>query len=447
MAGPGRRRRTRDARREAPSSASAVTKFAAAGLVALTAVGIGSYFVMRHIGTTEATENAKEVTRIVGREIVEPKITNGLIRERPSSIRRVDRVVKRDVVRGPIVRVKIWTRGGRIVYSDEKRLIGSRYELGQEDIHALETGGVDADVSDLSRPENRFERSEGPLLEVYLGVHAPNGRPLLFEAYQRFSSIASSGSSLWRAFAPPLIGALILLALIQVPLALAMARRLRRGHAEREALLLRSLDASERERRRIAGDLHDGVVQRLAGTSFSLAAAAKRTDDRSDDVARDALESGAAQTRQSVRELRSLLVEIYPPSLREAGLESALTDLLAPLDANGTSTELDVPAGLRLPDETEALIYRVAQEAVRNTTRHADASNVTVAVSAADETATLTVEDDGRGFDPEEARARSRSGHFGVGLMGELAADAGGELDIEPAPGGGTRVRLEVPLP
>jgi two-component system, NarL family, sensor kinase len=429
----------------APSTSSAVAKFAAGGLVALAAVGVGSYFLMRHIGTTEATNNAKEVTRIIGRQIVQPHLTDGIFSGRPASIRQLDLVVKRRVLHEPIVRVKIWTRGGRIVYSDKRALIGSRYQLGEDDIRALETGGVNADVSDLSRPENRFERSEGTLLEVYLGIHAPNGRHLLFESYQRFSSIASSGSSLWRAFAPALIGALLLLALIQVPLASSMARRLRREHAEREALLQRAIDASERERRRIAGDLHDGVVQRLAGTSFSLAAAAQALDAQQDGGTREALESGAEQTRQSVRELRSLLVEIYPPSLRDTGLESALLDLLEGLPERGISGELHIPPGFRLPAETEGLLYRVAQEAVRNAARHAQPQNITVSVSRVDGLAALTVEDDGGGLPAPDDGASSPSGHFGLTMMRDLAAEAGGVLEIGAGAGGGTRVRLEVP--
>jgi hypothetical protein len=274
----------------ADSTSSAVAKFAVGGLAALAAVGVGSYFLMRHIGTTEAIDNAKDVTRIVGRQIVEPRVTDGLLRERPSSIRRLDHVVQNNVLRRKIVRVKIWTGGGRIVYSDKHRLIGSRYKLGADDLAVLRGGGVDAGLSDLSRPENRFERSRGEVMEVYLPIHTPSGKPLLFETYQRFSSIASSGSSIWRAFAPALVGALLILALLQVPLAASMARRLRRGHAEREALLQRALDASDRERRRIAGDLHDGVVQDLAGTAFSLAAAAKRSNGKDNGGTREVLE-------------------------------------------------------------------------------------------------------------------------------------------------------------
>jgi len=409
----------------------------------LAAVGIGSYFLMRHIGTTEAIDNAKTVTRIVGHQIVEPRLTNGIVHERPSSIRRLDRVVEDGVLQGQVLRVKIWTASGRIVYSDKHRLIGSKYELGADDLAVLRGGGVDAGVTDLSQPENRFERSQGDVMEVYLPVHIPSGRPLLFETYQRFSSIASSGSSIWKAFAPALIGALLILALLQVPLAVSMARRLRRGHAEREALLERSIEASDRERRRIAGDLHDGVVQSLAGTSFSLAAAAERVNGGTNGSAREVLERGAAQTRQSVRELRSLLVEIYPPSLRNAGLESALTDLLERVDDRGIATHLDMPPGLRLPGDTEAIFFRVAQEAVRNAVAHAEPTVISVAVSAGAGRASLAVTDDGRGFPEADAAA---SGHFGLQLMHDLAQDADGELTVDSGPGRGVRIRLEVPL-
>src|SRR5436190_5793148 len=88
---------------------------------------------------------------------------------------------RRPRLRREIIRVKVWTAGGRIVYSDKNRLIGARYHLGSDDLEVLHHGGVDAGISDLSRPENRFERSQGDVLEVYLGVHALNGRPLLFE--------------------------------------------------------------------------------------------------------------------------------------------------------------------------------------------------------------------------------------------------------------------------
>jgi two-component system, NarL family, sensor kinase len=346
--------------------------------------------------------------------------------------------------------VKIWRPNGEIVYSDEHRLIGSRYTLGDDELAAIRGGAVAADVSDLSAPENRFEQNFGKLLEVYLPIKGPGGQPLLFESYQRYSAVTSGGSDIWLAFAPALIGALILLELIQVPLASSMAKRLRRGYREREELLQRAVDSSELERRRIASDLHDGVVQQLAGTSFSLEAAADRlaTNGGGEDNggrAPEELRRGAAQTRQSVRELRSLLVEIYPASLREAGLEQALGDLLSPCRGRGIETSLEIDDGVELSHETEALLYRTAQEAVRNAMRHANAKRIEVRVAREDGAVALTVRDDGSGFDPASG-PEDGEGHFGLRLLGDLARDAGGAFDVDSVPGRGTTVGVTAPL-
>ena len=418
----------------------AVARFALAGVIALAIVGIVSFFVFRHIGTNEALEDARDLTEVVGNGIVEPNLTEGVVRGDPAALRRFDLVIRRRVLRDPIVRIKLWTATGRIVYSDKRALIGSRYELAADDLAALRSGEVESEVSDLSRPENRFERGRGKLLEVYMGIRAANGRPLLFEAYQEFDTVASSGRDIWLAFAPALIIALIVLELVQLPLASSMARRIRRGNEEREALLQRAVDASTAERRRIAGDLHDGIVQDLAGVSYSLAAAAQRSE--ADGAAAAALERGAEQTRQSVRELRGLLVELYPPRLQEAGLPAALTDLVAPAAGRGIETGVHVPEDLELPPEQEALLYRVAQEAVRNALKHADAERIDITVLDFPDRAALWVTDDGKGFDVEGNGAPE--GHFGMRVLRDLAGEAGAQLEVESAPGEGTRVRIEV---
>ena len=105
---------------------------------------------------------------------------------------------------------------------------------------------------------------------------------------------------------------LLVLYLVQVPLAYSLARRLRARQREREELLRRAIDASDLERRRIAADLHDGAVQRLAGVSLSLAASANALGDAEDGgEAGGALSRAAAETRETIRELRTLLVDIY----------------------------------------------------------------------------------------------------------------------------------------
>jgi two-component system, NarL family, sensor kinase len=424
-----------------PSSVGgAVAKFALSGLVVVALLGVAAVFVFIRIGRSEAVADARDLTALAGRGIVAPALTPGLLRGDPAAVRAVDRVVRRHVLEGAVVRVKIWRGDGTIVYSDEPRLVGTRYPLGADERYAIRTGAVDAEVSDLSRPENRFERSQKKLLEVYLPIRAPGGRRVLYEEYLRYSSVAASANRVWHDFAPVLIGALVLLELVQVPLAYSLARRLRDRQREREQLLQQAVDASDTERRRIAADLHDGLVQDLAGISFDLAAEAEHGG-----TAAETLRRAAAATRACVRQLRTLLVQIYPPSLRDAGLEAALTDLLAPAATRGLRTSLHVDAG-HLPSETEELLFRGAQEALRNVVTHSRASAVDVSVQRRNGSVELIVSDDGRGFDPEEAARRRSGGHVGLDLLAALAQDAGGVLEVGPADSRGTSVRLEVPV-
>jgi two-component system NarL family sensor kinase len=424
-----------------------VAKFALAGAVAVALIAIAGFAYLRHVGTDEAVKDAKRITEIVGETTVQPNITDGLVAGRPGAIKRFDRVVRARVLGDPIVRVKIWSRSGRLIYSDEPRLIGSTYPLAPDKTDTFRSGDTYADVTDLSRPENRFDHNFGKLLEVYLPVHAPNGEPLLFEAYQSYDSVSTLGDNVWLAFAPALIIALVLLELLQLPLARSMAKRIRKQQEEREALLQRAIDASDLERRRVARDLHDGPVQSLAGVSFSLSAAADRLGAAADPdkTTLEALRQGASSSRQVLRELRRALVEIHPPNLEGAGLEGALDDLLSPLVDTGIESRVDVPAGVRLTSETEAVMFRVAQEAVRNAVAHADPGNVSVAVAFENGSASLTVSDDGRGFEPEEERRRRDEGHVGLQLMREMVRDAGGEMQVESRAGLGTSIRVNIP--
>ncbi|MCA1823666.1 MAG: histidine kinase, partial [Frankia sp.] len=362
-----------------------------------------------------------------------------------AALARVDAAVRAGVLDRDLVRVKIWDRSGRIVYSDEPRLIDASYELGADEVAALDRGVVEAEVSDLAKPENRFERQYGKLLEVYLPVRTPGGRRLLFEAYFRYDAVAASARQTWRSFAPISLGALIALEIVQLPLAWSLARRLQQRQRERDGLLAKALAATDVERRRIAGDLHDGVVQDLAGVAYSLAGASLRGD--LPPVTAELLAQSASQVRESIKALRTLLVDIYPPKLAEAGLESALTDLLGAARARGTEATLDTDAlRARLPDPVAALLYRVAQEGLRNVLAHARAQSVRVRVESDDGRATLSMRDDGIGFEPAVVTERAEVGHVGLRGLTDLVADAGGQLVVESAPGRGTELRAQVPL-
>jgi two-component system, NarL family, sensor kinase len=414
-----------------------VLQYALSGVAALILLAAAGVYLLRNVGRDEAIRNAKQVAELAGQSVVEPALTPGVLRGETAALARLDRTVRRGVLGGRIVRVKLWDARGRIVYSDANALIGSRYALGGDEQRALASGRTEAAVSDLSRPENRFERHFHKLLEVYLPIRGPNGERLLFETYERYSSIAASGRDLWLAFAPAILGTLALLWLVQLPLAWRGARQLREHQRQRELLLQRAIESSELERRRIARDLHDGAVQDLAGVSYSLTAGAQEV---SDPETAALLREAAGGTRRTIRELRSLLVDIYPPDLHRTGLGPALHDLVAPLAPRGIEAGLDVPESLELRPELETLFYRCAQEALRNVVRHSGASRVLISVEADDEQARLVVEDDGRGFD-----GRVEEGHLGLRLLADLSREAGGELELDSS-SGGTRISVRAPL-
>ncbi|MGZ4761116.1 MAG: sensor histidine kinase, partial [Ilumatobacteraceae bacterium] len=356
---------------------------------------------------------------------------------------RIDVAVRRSLLRGSLVRVKIWAQDGTHQYADEPLLIGQRFQLDADKLSVFAGGDGKADVSDLSEPENRYETSNAKLLEVYQRTQLPNGTPLLFETYFRYSGVTAVGRQLWGQFAPIAIGALALLELIQIPIAWSMARRLRTSQRERERLLRHAIDASDAERRRIASDLHDGVVQDLTGVSLGLAALGK-ADEISPAQAIDA----SSAIRTSIKSLRSLLVEIYPPNLREEGLESAIGDLLGRLSARGVATRLDVDLDdLALDLDTSSLLWRTAQEALRNVGAHSGAKQVRVELRADGERLHLTIDDDGRGFSADDLTDRTAQGHVGLRSLAGLVADLGGALTVRSAPGAGTRVDVEMPAP
>lgn len=418
-----------------------VAQFALAGLTALVIVGLAVSVASQRIGQREAIVDVRAEALSKAQAVVEPGLSDDLLAVDAEAAEALDVLVRREVLDGTLVRVKIWRRDGTILYADEDRLIGSRYQLGGEELDALDDGRVEAEVSDLSAPENRYERPAGKLLEVYLPLRTPDGTPVLFEAYFRYDAVEESGDRVWRSFAPITLGSLVALQLIQIPLAWSLARRLRSRQQEREQLLSRAIGASEQERRRIAQDLHDGVVQDLAGVSYALAAGARRERPTTDAE----LTEAADTVRAAVEALRTLLVEIYPPDLAEEGLGPALADLVGRVHAAGLVTEVDTAAlAPELPLAVAGLVYRTVQELLRNVVAHAGATTVRLTAGSSGEQVWAEVVDDGRGFEPGAGTATA--GHFGLTGLADLASSAGGRLVVSSAPGAGTTARLEVPL-
>jgi two-component system, NarL family, sensor kinase len=423
----------------------AVGQFALAGLLSLAVVLAGGALVLRNQSNAQALDGARALAAQAGRSVVQPRLTAAAIAGDPQALRALDDAVHDGVLSDRVVRVKIWAADGRVVYSDQAQLLGKRFALGAEELNALRTGDVIAHSSNLTAPENRYERNQGSLLEVYLPLRGGDGKSYLFETYQQEGAVAGNSRDLWFDVLPVLAVALLVLFLLQIPAAWALVRRERRARAEREALLVAAIDSSEAERRRIASDLHDGVIQDLAGLAFNLAAArgmepaaAQRAEPQP-----AALERAERTVRQAVANLRQTLLEIAPP-VGGPGLSAALEALADPLRRSGIDVNIEIDPDLDVSPQAEALIVRAAQEALRNVVRHSGAAIVVVTASSGPDIGVLEVRDNGHGFDATRLAERRRAGHVGLSLLTDLATRLGGRLDISSG-ASGTTVRLEVP--
>ena len=417
-----------------------VAQFLATGFITLVVVVVVTGALSRQAADEEAVADARALTQVLGRSVAQPAIPEGLVTGDAAAIDRLDRTVLDRLLVGDVRRIKIWSADGTVLYSDRTELIGAVYPLGDDELDVIEDGGTDAEISDLTRPENRYDRSlGGDLLEVYTRVWSPEREPLLFEAYFTADELGEQRAAVLDRFLPITIGALAALVLLTTPLMLLLSRRLSRAARERERLLEAAVRASDAERLRIARDLHDGVVQDLAGSSMALSTlAARSTGPMSAD-----LEDVGRSLRVSMRALRSLLVEIYPPDLHTAGLAAAVHDLVAPLVGAGVRVDVDVSGDDDASDSAVALVWRLAQEAVRNVARHAHAGRMSLTVHREAEHLVLEVVDDGVGFEPD---ASTGEAHFGLRAAESLVREHGGTMEVESAPGSGTIVRVEVPV-
>jgi two-component system NarL family sensor kinase len=453
---------------EPPSLGRVIVPVAIAALVVAAIVAVAGSLVSQRIAEQQAVHDVTELTDDLAVSVIQPALTDTMPGDPAQARRILDPLVGHWLNRvGEMVRVKVWTPTGTVLYSDEPRLIGRTFELEPGSRLTLLQPRTEADITDLRRPENRYERGEGKLLEVYRPVWTPGGQPLLFETYFRYDTVSQRSHQLWRGFVGVMLSSLLALLLLLGAAGWLMLVRARRARVRQEDLMRRALDASDAERRRIAATLHDGVVQQLVAASFIAAGQAQRAAADGDQRLAGDLRSVAASVRDGVAGLRSLLVDIYPPSLRAAGLANALRDLAGGASGHGGAVEADIDADVadRVPEQGQEAIFRIAQEALRNAVRHAHAEHITLRLAAAgDGTARLEIEDDGLGFDaiavagegrsqenavdpPEPGHGAGPEGHFGLRLMADAARHGGGWLGVISSPGMGTRIRYQLSAP
>jgi two-component system NarL family sensor kinase len=232
--------------------------------------------------------------------------------------------------------------------------------------------------------------------------------------------------------------AMVLILSRQIATVIQNARLFERQH---------SLAVAE-ERNRLAREIHDTLAQGLTAITLQLEVADALLD-AAPEQAREKITKALALTRANLEEARRSVMDLRAAPLQGRTLGAALEDLVGTFGRDhGLKAEFGPrQVGGRLPAPLEAGLYRIAQEALNNVAKHADASAVHVTLEREDGSLVLAVEDDGTGFDPQAPARGRRKGGFGLVGIQERAKLLGGQLEVTSTPESGTRIVVRVPAP
>lgn len=424
-------------------------------VVAAASVAVGAWVgVQLENGVLERTAG---VTALYIDSFVEPQIAALATSKTlpPGSVDALDRLLASTELGERVVSFRVWRLDGTIVYSPNRALIGQQFEPEGGLARAL-AGEVSAEMTNLSGLENSYERERwSRLVETYVPVRARGGGTVIAvtEFYQLpdeiDAEVASARLASWAVVAVAALISYLLLAGIVKQGSDTIERQqraLRDRVAELSALLDQNAGLHGRLRRaadrttalneaglrRIGSDLHDGPAQ-------TLALALLRLDELDGgDVVSDAVSSALGDLRLIASGLRSpafdsmSLAEVVSRAVREHERRTGQHVALVVADASADA-----------PDVTKIGLYRVLQEALSNAARHAGGSAIEVELALVDESLRLEVRDRGPGFDAAAVRPDA----LGIAGMRERAELLGGSWEITAREGGGTCIRLTLPLP
>ena len=406
--------------------------FVAASLVVLVVIGIATVLIAQLLARRETLHTAEQSTARLAQLVVAPLLADALA----GDVQRrdeLDRAVAVRLADGNVAEINIWRADGTIVYADRPVVDGIRLEVPEQVTAAIDRGETASDI-DVTDEAGQLPRGT-PVVEVYVPLQVAGLPRLAFEVYYTTEEIDRRTSELATELLLLGLVPLVTLQLVQIPIAASLSRRVGRQEAERTALLARALSASDHERRTIASDLHDGVVQELAGVGYALGALIPAVAES----ARPVAETCAATVRSAVDGLRRLMADIYPPELTGSGLSAAIDNLAGPLRLQGTPVQIEVGALPEIDTEVAGVLYRVARESLVNVAKHARATHVRVELGPdpGGPGIQLRVVDDGVGPGPD-ALVRRSDGHFGLTMLRDRVEDMGGRFVVQPGPDGGT---------
>ena len=408
-----------------------------AAVVLCVGAGAVTVSIFRRISDRRAYEAVQQHGGLAARVALAPLITDAFLdRKLPAlDAMRVEAVALKKY--GGATAVTIATDAGKIVWADDASLVGTLIAVPpwtEGDDQWMTTG-----MQRFAQVAPHGRADPASVVDMHTRIETMQGVPMVITISYPSNGISSEGFASSDELLPVLGGGLLLLTAILVPYSLSAPRHTRRQRHERERLLERLTSSSDAERRRIAGEVHDGAVQELVGVSFTLGAVANDAPAPLDERLREL----ANTTRTTVTGLRSLLNSIYPVQVPATGWLAGLDDLVDAMRDAGMAVHSNVPAERYTP-LNELLMLRVAREALRNVAAHAEAQLVSISVERTGPMVRLQISDDGVGFEQGTDRAQRAAGHFGLQLVRDLACEMGATLTVDSTPGSGTVVTLEL---
>jgi len=414
-------------------------------------IGVVTATFASRVAVDEEVDEARDQTRAMADRIASPLVNAAVRHGDPEALAPLEDVLENRMRDGSVTHVAVYTEDGLVLWSDNERIQGHRFELEDDVAALLGTRDTLIDEPGDGPPHPWSQPGDEDLIEVSVGARDIEGAPFVFEAYLSPDVIDQNRTELFRALLFIVLGMIVLFMLATLPLAINLARRVDRAAAHRSTLLRASLDALQDERRRVAQILHDGVIQDLAAVGYALSTLDDRAPGvvRSEERARETTGRIAQLIRGDLQQLRSLVGDLFPSDLDGGNLTAALGAVRSRShERYGLDVILDLEGLEGLNDTTSGAVYRIVREALTNVGNHAQAATAVVTVHRAEAGVDVTVADDGIGIPAARTldEADEPGEHVGLRLLSHQVEKLGGWLLLSDGPHGGAVLTAWVPV-
>lgn len=353
----------------------------------------------------------------------------------------LDRVLRGRLAAGGIEHMAIWRDDGTVVWSDKTAVLGRRFPLPSGAEEALgEAGAVVRLPGESGHHLDALYEADGEI-EVYAAAYDADGEPFVLEAYLPRDTIGEARTAVMIPLLLLSVVPLLALAVLAVPIAQRLARSVDHARQLQVHAMDRSVASWRHQRRLLAEELHDGVIQDLAAVHYGLSVlTSQEPADPTEQEVRRRLRESIESAESS---LRSLVFDLTPRRLSGDGLRAAAEELAERYRGHGLIVDLVIAPEVSAPEGTAILAFRTLREGLRNVVKHAEATHVWLTVASGEgDGVEVRIEDDGA---HQVDRASLRAGQ-GLRLLADTVQEAGGSVTLLPRPGAGSVLRVLVPF-